>query len=148
MEIIDRLNADIKSSMLSKDKERLSALRDIKSKILLESTSGNGDLSEEKVGMICMKLHKQRMETYDLYRKENREDLAQDELNQAKVIEEYLPKMMNEEEVLTLISEAMIETNASGMKDMGKMMALLTAKTAGKFDGKQLSLLVKMKLSE
>lgn len=147
MEITQRLNDDIKKSMLSKDKERLSALRDIKSKILLESTSGSGvGVSEEKVALICMKLHKQRMETYQLYIDQNRSDLADEELFQAKVIEEYLPKMLSEDEVVQMIQSAKNELHAEGMKDMGKMMGHLTTKVAGKFDGKLLSEMVRKSL--
>ena len=95
MGFIDTINADIKSAMLAKEKEKLSALRDIKSKLMLEATSGNGEVSEEVAMKIVMKLHKQRMETYDLYIKEGREDLAKDEKDQAEVIEVYLPKMLS-----------------------------------------------------
>ena len=146
MDITQRLNEDIKKSMLSKDKERLSALRDIKSKILLEATSGAGSVSDDKVALICMKLHKQRMETYQLYVEQSRNDLAEEELFQAKVIEEYLPKMLTENEVLEMIGVAKVELNAQGMKDMGKMMGHLTQKVSGKFDGKQLSEMVKASL--
>jgi len=99
MGFIDTINADIKSAMLAKEKEKLSALRDIKSKLMLEATSGNGEVSEEVAMKIVMKLHKQRMETYDLYIKEGREDLAKDEKDQAEVIEAYLPKMLSADEV-------------------------------------------------
>ncbi|NDF60531.1 MAG: GatB/YqeY domain-containing protein, partial [Crocinitomicaceae bacterium] len=99
MTFTERINADIKSAMLAKEKEKLAALRDIKSKLLLESTSGNGDVTEEAALKIIMKLHKQRMETYALYIEQNREDLANEELDQAKVIEAYLPKMLSEDEV-------------------------------------------------
>jgi uncharacterized protein YqeY len=146
MDLIKKLNDDIKSSMLSKNKERLTALRDIKSKVLLESTSGKGELSPEMVGAICLKLHKQRMETYQLYQNEGREDLASEELFQAKVIEDYLPKMMNEDEVEELIDKTASEINANGMKDMGRMMGILSGLTKGKFDGKTLSEMVKSKL--
>ncbi len=93
------IDAAIKSAMLSREKERLAPLRDIKSKILLENTSGNGEVSEETALKICMKLHKQRMETYELYISQDRHDLAEEELFQAKVIEEFLPKMLTDEEI-------------------------------------------------
>ncbi len=87
MSFTDRINADIKAAMLAKEKERLAALRDIKSKLLLEATSGSsGEVSDETAMKICLKLHKQRMETYELYIQQGRSDLADEELFQAKVI--------------------------------------------------------------
>ncbi|MEN9700505.1 MAG: hypothetical protein RLZZ301_1703, partial [Bacteroidota bacterium] len=97
-----RINEDIKQAMLAKEKEKLAALRDIKSKLLLEATSGAGsEVSDEAAIKICMKLHKQRLETYELYKAQNRDDLAAEELFQAQVIESYLPQMLSEEEVAT-----------------------------------------------
>ena len=143
------INADIKSAMLAKEKEKLAALRDIKSKLLLEATSGTGGEVTEEVAMkICMKLHKQRMETYELYIKQNREDLAAEELFQAKVIEAYLPKMLSEDEVRYEVQAAIAQVGASGPQDMGKVMGLLTGKLAGKADGKMISALVKEELTK
>jgi len=85
MSLTEKINQDIKTAMLAKDKERLAALRDIKSKLLLEATAGStGEVSEEAENKIVLKLHKQRMDTYELYIAQNREDLAVDELAQAK----------------------------------------------------------------
>ena len=106
MGFTELINEDIKKAMLAREKEKLAALRDIKSKLLLEATSGNGEVSEEAAIKICMKLHKQRMETYELYVAQNRQDLADDELFQAKVIEAYLPKMMSEDEVRASVAAA------------------------------------------
>jgi uncharacterized protein YqeY len=148
MNFTERINADIKSAMLAKEKERLAALRDIKSKLLLEATSGgNGEVSEDVAMKICMKLHKQRIETYDLYNQQGREDLAAEELFQAKVIEEYLPKMLSEEEVRVEVEAAIAQTGASGPQEMGKVMGDLTGKLAGKADGKLIASLVKELLS-
>jgi uncharacterized protein YqeY len=143
MGFTERINEDIKKAMLAREKEKLAALRDIKSKLLLEATSGNGDVSEEVAIKICMKLHKQRMETYDLYVAQNRPDLADDELFQAKVIESYLPKMMSEEEVKAEVTAAIQTVGASGPQDMGKVMGVLSGKLAGKADGKLIASLVK-----
>ena len=149
MTFTDRINNDIKQAMLAKDKDRLAAIRDIKSKLLLEATSGgSGEVSEEAAMKICMKLHKQRMETYDLYIAQGREDLAADELFQAKVIEAYLPKMLSEDEVLAEVKAAIQSTGASSPQDMGKVMGVLTAKLAGKADGKVISMLVRQELSK
>ncbi len=148
MSFTDRINADIKSAMLAKEKERLAALRDIKSKLLLEATSGgSGEVSEEAAMKICMKLHKQRMETYELYNQQGRADLADEELFQAKVIEEYLPKMLSEAEVKAEVEAAVAQVGASGPQDMGKVMGVLTGKLAGKADGKLIAALVKEVLS-
>ncbi len=144
MSFTETINSAIKTAMLAKDKERLAALRDIKSKLLLEATSGgSGEVSEEAAMKICMKLHKQRIETYDLYIAQNREDLAADELFQAKVIEEYLPKMLSEEEVRAEVIAAIAQTGASGPQEMGKVMGVLSGKLAGKADGKLIAALVK-----
>lgn len=148
MSFTDRINTDIKTAMLSKDKERLAALRDIKSKLLLEATSGTGEVSDESAMKIVMKLHKQRVETHALYVAQNREDLAADELFQAKVIEEYLPKMMSEEEVKAEVLAAIATMGASGPQEMGKVMGVLTGKLAGKADGKLISTLVKEALAK
>ncbi len=143
MGFTERINEDIKKAMLAREKEKLAALRDIKSKLLLEATSGNGDVSEEVAIKICMKLHKQRMETYDLYVAQNRHDLADDESFQAKVIEAYLPQMMSEEEVKAEVAAAIQSVGASGPQDMGKVMGVLSGKLAGKADGKLIASLVK-----
>ena len=140
------INEAIKKAMLARDKVRLEPLRDIKSKLLLESTSGNGEVSEETALKICMKLHKQRIETYDLYIAQNREDLAEVELLQANVIQEFLPKMLSAEDIKIEVIAAISQTGASGPQDMGKVMGILSAKLAGKADGKIISSLVKEEL--
>ena len=148
MSFTDKINADIKTAMLARDKERLAVLRDVKAKLLMEATSGNGEASDETAIKICMKLHKQRMETYEIYKAQNREDLAADELFQAKVIEEFLPKMMTEEEVKAEVNAAVASTGAAGPQDMGKVMGVLSGKLAGKADGKLIASLVKEALAQ
>ena len=148
MSFTSMINEAIKKAMLARDKNRLEPLRDIKSKLLLESTSGNGEVSEETALKICMKLHKQRIETYELYVSQNRDDLAQEELFQAKVIEEFLPKMLTEEEVRIEVLAAITQTGANSAQEMGKVMGVLSSKLAGKADGKIIALLVKEELSK
>lgn len=148
MSFTEIINADIKTAMLAKDKDKLAVLRDIKSKLLLEATSGNGEASDETAIKICVKLHKQRMETYEIYITQGREDLAADELFQAKVLEEYLPKMMSEEDVRAEVQAAIASTGASGPQEMGKVMGVLSGKLAGKADGKMIASLVKEELSK
>jgi uncharacterized protein YqeY len=149
MNFTERINSDIKNAMLAKEKEKLAALRDIKSKLLLEATSGSGgEVSEETAVKICMKLHKQRMETYQIYVAQGREDLAADELFQAKVIEAYLPAMLSEDEIKSKVVEAIANLGASGPQDMGKVMGSLSASLAGQADGKVISALVKEELAK
>lgn len=145
---MEQMNADIKKAMLAKEKDKLAALRDIKSKLLLEATSGSGEVTEAAAAKIVMKLHKQRMDTYDLYIKEGREDLAADELAQAKVIEEYMPKMLSEDEIKAEVEAAIAQTGASGPQDMGKVMGILSGKLAGKADGKVIADSVKAALQK
>jgi uncharacterized protein YqeY len=148
MSFTERINGDIKQAMLAKEKEKLAVLRDIKSKLLLEATSGSGsDISDDVAMKICLKLHKQRMETYEIYTSQGREDLASDELFQAKVLETYLPKMLSEDEIRTEVREAIQSVSATGPQDMGKVMGLLSAKLAGKADGKIIAALVKEELA-
>jgi len=147
MSLTEKINQDIKTAMLAKDKDRLSALRDIKSKLMLEATSGSGEVTEEAANKIVLKLHKQRMDTYTLYVEQNREDLAADELSQAKVIEEYLPKMMSDDEIREAIAAQIAAVGASGPSDMGKVMGPVSGKLAGKADGKRVAELVKEALS-
>ena len=149
MSFTAKINDAIKTAMLAREKERLAALRDIKSKLLLEATSGTGgDVSDEVAMKICMKLYKQRIETYELYTSQDRPDLAEEELFQAKVIEEYLPKMLTEDEIRSEVVKAISETGASGPQDMGKVMGLLSGRLAGKADGKIISSIVKELLSK
>ncbi|MEY4140699.1 MAG: hypothetical protein RL110_70 [Bacteroidota bacterium] len=147
MSIAVQINDQIKQAMLAKEKDRLAALRDIKSKLLLEATSGGGsEVSDEVAIKICMKLYKQRMETYDLYITQGRHDLADEELVQAKVIEEFLPKQLSEVEIKAEIQEAIAALGVEGPKDMGKLMGHLSSKLAGKADGKVIAALVKSTL--
>ncbi len=147
MSFVDQINADIKAAMLAKEKEKLAALRDIKAKLLLEATSGSGEVTDEAAMKIVMKLHKQRIETYELYVEQGRQDLADEEKFQAEVIEAYLPEMMSEEEVRTAAAEAIASSGASGPQDMGKVMGILTKSLAGKADGKVISNVVKALLN-
>ena len=140
------INEAIKKAMLARDKDRLEPLRDIKSKLLLESTSGNGEVSEETALKICMKLYKQRIETYDLYIAQNRADLAEVEFLQANIIQEFLPKMLSEEDIKIEVIAAISQSGASGPQDMGKVMGILSVKLAGKADGKIIASLVKVDL--
>lgn len=147
MSLTEKINNDIKAAMKAREKDKLAALRDIKSKLLLEATSGGGAIEEATENKIILKLHKQRMDTYQIYVEQGREDLAEDELFQAKIIEEYMPKMMSEEDVQKEVKAAIEQVGASSPKDMGEVMGMLSKKLAGKADGKLISDLVKKELS-
>lgn len=145
----EQINQAIKAAMRAKDKVRLSTLRDIKSKIMVEATASSGqEITDAVVLKICMKLHKQRKETYALYKEQGREDLAKEEFEQAEIIEAFLPKMLTEDEVRVEVIEVIKAVGASGPQDMGKCMGVLTKKLAGKADGKLISTLVRKELSE
>jgi len=148
MTFLEQINADIKAAMLAREKDKLAAIRDIKAKLLLEATSGGGEVSEETAAKIVMKLYKQRVETYDLYMKEGREDLAADEKYQAEVIGAYMPKMMSEDEIKAEVEAAIAATGAAGPQDMGKVMGILSGKLAGKADGKVIATMVKTMLNK
>lgn len=149
MNLTERINDDIKTAMKAREKEKLAALRDVKSKLLLEATStGDGEVTEEAANKIVMKLYKQRMDTYDLYIKEGREDLAADEKFQAEVIKVYMPAMMSEDEVRKIVQEKLAQIGATGPQDMGKAMGPIMGALNGKADGKLISTIVKEELGK
>jgi uncharacterized protein len=139
------INDDIKAAMLARDKQKLEALRAVKSAILLAKTDkgGAGEIEEDAEMKILQKLVKQRRESAEIYKQQNRAALAEEEIFQLSVIEKYLPSQMNEEEVKKIIKEIIAETGAASIKDMGRVMGLATKKLAGKADNKLISGLVK-----
>jgi len=148
MSIFDKINEDIKQAMKAKEKEKLEALRAVKSAFLLAKTeTGNDELSEEKEIQIVQKLVKQRRDSADIYKEQNRMDLYEPENFQAEVIAKYLPEQLSEEEITIVVKETITELNAEGMKDMGKVMGSVNKKLAGKADGKTISVIVKGLLS-
>lgn len=149
MGFMEQINADIKAAMLAKEKEKLAALRDVKSKLLLEATAsgGDGQVSDAVAAKVVMKLHKQRMDTHQLYVEQGREDLAAEEKFQADVIATYLPEMMSEDEIKKEAEAAIAQVGASGPQDMGKVMGILSGKLAGKADGKLIATVVKSLLN-
>lgn len=147
MTIEEKVNAEIKTAMLAKDQPRLEALRAIKSVVLLLKTSPEG-LTEESATKALQKEAKKRKETAEIYKQQNREDLAGVELFQAGVIEEYLPKQMDEASLREALVQLKTELGASSPADMGKMMGAATKKFAGHADGKMISAIVKELLSQ
>jgi uncharacterized protein YqeY len=147
--LADSISNGIKDAMRAKDRDRLAALRDIKSKILLEATKdGAGEeVDDATVLAILSKLVKQRNETAALYRQQGRADLAEEEETQAKVIQEFLPAALTEAQIETKVIEIIRSTGASSMADMGKVMGLASAAMAGQADGKVISGFVRKALS-
>lgn len=144
-QLADSISAGIKDAMRAKDKDRLAALRDIKSKILLEATKeGAGDSVDDVVTLsILSKLLKQRNETATLYRDQGREDLAAEEEAQAAVIQEFLPAALSESEILKKVKTIIDRVGATTMADMGKVMGMATSEMAGQADGKVISRFVR-----
>ena len=148
MSLTEQINNDIKEAMKAKEKEKLAALRDIKSKLLLEAMSGGGEVTEDVENKIVMKLYKQRMDTYDIYIKEGREDLAADEKFQAEVIAKYMPEQMSDDDIRKVVQNKIAALGASGPQDIGKVMGPIMGELSGKADGKMISQIVKEELSK
>jgi len=145
-EIIDK---EIKTAMLARNNVRLRGLRAIKAAILLARTEKgvSEDLTEEVEIKVLQRLAKQRRESADIFKTQNREDLYAIEIEELEVIEEFLPKQMAREEVAAIIKQAIASTGATSVKDMGKVMGIANKELAGKTDGKTISEIVKELLS-
>jgi uncharacterized protein len=149
MSIVTQINDDIKKAMLAKEKERLAALRAIKSALLLLATGGSGsEVSDEAAITAMQKLVKQRNDSARIYHEQNRPDMAEEEEFQAKVIEEYLPAMMSEDEVRKVVQEKIAAFGATGPSEMGKVMGPIMGVLQGKADGKLISQIVKEELNK
>lgn len=149
MELYDIISNDIKEAMKAKDKVALDTLRNIK-KVLLEAKTapGAGDtVSDETAIKIIQKLVKQGKESAELFQSQNRAELAAEELAQVAVMEKYLPKQMNEEEIAAALKEIIAQVGADKPQDMGKVMGVATKQLAGKADGKTISAIVKQLLA-
>jgi len=138
---------EIKVAMKSKDKVALESLRALKSAFLLANTSGGDELNEDEEIKIVQKLVKQRKDSAAIFLDQNRKDLAEPELAQAKVLEHFLPAQMSKEELKQAIGKIVSETGATSMKDMGRVMGMASKQFAGKADGKAISMVVKELLS-
>lgn len=138
MSLTEKINNDIKSAMLAKEAAKLIALRAIKAEILLANTAegASGSLTPEAEIKILQKLVKQRRESAEIYKTQNRQDLYDQESFEANVIEAYLPQKMSEAEIIEAIKKVIAETGASSQKDMGKVMGIVSKQLAGKADNK------------
>ncbi len=146
MNLEEKITGEIKAAMMAKDSARLEALRAIKAEILLLNSSEKGS-SEDAENKAMQKMVKQRKEAAEIYATQNRPELAEKELFQASVIESFMPKQMNTDELQTAIKEIMATTGVSSMADMGKVMGVATKQLAGKAEGRAISEMVKKLLS-
>lgn len=149
MDLFDRISADIKAAMLAREKVRLETLRGIKKEFLEAKTAkgGDGSLSDDQAMKILAKMAKQRRETAVIYAEQARQDLADNELAEAAVIEEYLPKALTPDELRAELTAIIAETGASSAKEMGKVMGVASKRLAGRADGRAISEMVKTLLN-
>jgi uncharacterized protein len=147
MTLEEKINTDLKAAMLSKNEAALRGLRAVKSALLLAKTSGGAGVSAEDEFKILQKLVKQRKESVEIFKQQNREDLAKGEAEEIEVIEKYLPQMMGEDEIKAGIQAIIAQVGAKGPGDLGKVMGTASKNFAGKADNKLVSQLVKDLLS-
>lgn len=147
--LFDTVSADIKKAMLARDTVRLESLRGIKKEFLEAKTAkgSDGTLSDDRAIQILSKMVKQRRESAEIYTQQNRPELAQAELAQAAVIEEYMPKQLSPEELDAALREIIARVGATSPKEMGKVMGVASKELAGKAEGRAISAAVKALLS-
>ena len=151
MSLEQKVNAELKTAMLAKDDAALRGLRAIKSAILLAKTAegaAGADLTEDAEIKLLQKLVKQRKDSLEIFTQQNREDLAKKEQEEIAIIEKFLPKQMDQEELKAVLTEIIASVGASSMADLGKVMGVASKQLAGKADGKSISALVKELLSK
>ena len=149
MSLSEKINNDIKEAMKAKDKVALAAIRSIKSAILLEETKGgDAQVHDTKVVQIIQKLLKQRKDSAALYQEQGREDLVNEEMEQAAIIEKYLPQQLSANEIKEVVLQAIQSTGATSAKDMGKVMGVVSKALAGKADNKLVADVVKDTLAQ
>lgn len=149
MDLFEKISADIKAAMLAKDKVRLETLRGIKKEFLEAKTAkgADGTLTDDTATRIMTKMVKQRRETAEIYTSQNRPELAANELAEAAVIEEYLPKQLTEEELTAELRAIIAQIGATSQREMGKVMGVASKALAGRADGRAISAKVKELLS-
>ena len=149
MSLFDQISNDIKTAMLARDKQRLEALRGIKKEFIEAKTAkgSDGTLSDDRAIQILSKMVKQRRESAEIYTQQNRPELAEAELAQATVIEEYMPKQLTPEELDAALREIIARVGATSPKEMGKVMGVASKELAGKAEGRAISAAVKALLS-
>jgi hypothetical protein len=150
MNLFDQVSEDIKKAMLAREKVRLEALRGAKKEFLEAKTAkgANGELTDETAIKIIVKMVKQRKESAQIYSDNNRPELAENELAEASVLEEYLPKQLTGEELDAELRAIIAETGATGPKEMGKVMGVASKRLAGRAEGRAISEAVKRLLNQ
>ncbi len=150
MNLFDQITEDIKKAMLAKEKVRLEALRGIKKEFLEAKTAkgADGNLSDDTAVKILQKMVKQRKDSAQIFKEQNRPELAENELAEAAVIETYLPQQMSDEELTAAIKQIIADTGAKDGKDMGKVMGVASKQLAGKTEGRLISEKVKSLLNQ
>ena len=150
MGMLENLDNELKNAIKNKDSLKLDSLRAIKSAVLLAQTAknSNGSIDDLEIIKLLQRLVKQRKESAQIYRDQDRDDLAEPEELQAKIISSYLPEQLSETEILKIVRETISEINAIGIKDMGKTIGMVNKKVSGKAEGKLIASLVKKELSE
>lgn len=150
MSLEEKVMAGMKDAMKSKDEASLRSLRAIKAEIIKAKTDpgAGGVVSAETEMKLLQKLVKQRKDSLEIFKQQNRADLAQKEEEEIAVIEKFLPKQMSEEEIKAKVAAAIAETGAAGPQDMGKVMGVVTKQLAGQAEGKVISGIVKELLSK
>ena len=145
MSLFDQVSEDIKKAMLAKNKVALDALRGIKKEFLEAKTAkgSDGELHDDRALQILQKLVKQRKESAEMYAAATRPELAEEELAQCRIIEQYLPAMLSEEELAEALKAIIAQVGATGPQDMGKVMGVATKQLAGKAEGKAINLKVR-----
>jgi len=140
MSLFDKISDDLKAAMLARQKDRLESLRAIKTALLLAKTeSGSHELTPDQELKILQKLVKQRRESAEIYKTQNRPELYDTEIKEAAIIEAYLPKQMSEAELIPVLKEIISRVGATGPGDMGKVMGMASKELSGKADGKMIA---------
>lgn len=149
MNLFDRVSEDIKAAMKARDAKRLDALRSIKKEFLEAKTAkgSNGELSDEQATKILAKMIKQRKESAEIYTSQSRPELAAEEMAQAAVIEEYMPKQLTDGELTAALRDIIARVGATSPKEMGKVMGVASKELAGRAEGRAISAKVKELLS-
>jgi uncharacterized protein YqeY len=150
MSLEQKIMAGLKTAMLAKDEKTLRSLRAIKAAILLAKTSegAGGEITEDAENKLLQKLVKQRKDSLEIYRQQNRPDLAKKEEEEIEVIEQFLPKQLSAEELKARLQQIIAEVGASSPADMGKVMGAATKQLAGQADGKAICAVVKELLAK
>lgn len=145
MSLDQNINNELKDAMLSKNEVKLRTIKSIKAAFIIAKTEkgSNGEISPEQEIKILQKLYNQRKESFDIFSKENRPELAAKEKEEMEVIQSYLPAQMSDEDLKNIVNSTIAETGATSIKDMGKVIGSVSKKVAGQAEGARISALVK-----